>query len=205
MMRMKKMRTIKPIIAKATACLGIAAATSLIIAPHSSQDVVQTTFESETTNYTPIDVKSVKSEKLSCYVCMLEIQQTEADPKEDTLDVRYSISDEEREEIERIVASEGGYCEYEFQALVAECILNGCEANCIRPLELFNRGVFWLTNNVEPTEVTKQAVSDVFDKGIMPTDEKIQYYYNPSYCQSAVHEEMRYVFTHTGCRFFTDW
>ncbi len=199
------MRKIKPIIAKAAACFGIAAATSLVIAPHSSQNDVQTVLESEAINYTPIIENPVKSKKSRCYVCVLEMPQTKAVPEDETLDVRYLISDEERDAIERIVASEGGYCEYEFQALVAELILNGCEANGIRPLELFDCGVFWITNNVEPTEVTKQAVSDVFDKGIMPTDERIQYYYNPSYCQSAVHEEMRYVFTHTGCRFFTDW
>jgi len=202
---MKKSRKIKPIFTTVITCLGIAGATSLMISTSSSQDVTKATFESEARNYTSVDEKLVKSENMNRFVYVSETLQTESNLEEDTLDVRYSISDEEREEIERIVASEGGYCEYEFQALVAECILNGCEADGIRPLELFDRGVFWLTNNVEPTEVTKQAVSDVFDKGIMPTDEKIRYYYNPSYCQSAVHEEMRYVFTHTGCRFFTDW
>lgn len=118
---------------------------------------------------------------------------------------RYAITDNERREIERIVASEGGYCPYEFQALVAECILNGCEAENMRPTELFARGDFWLTHNVAPTEVTKQAVSDVFDKGIMPTAEKVRYYYNPNYCQSAMHESFRYVLTNCDCRFFADW
>lgn len=117
---------------------------------------------------------------------------------------RYPLTAEERREIERIVASEGGYCEYEFQALVAECILNGCEADELRPLELFERGDYWLVHNVEPTETTKRAVSDVFDNGIMPTFEKIRYYYNPDYCVSAAHESKRYVLTHTGCRFFAD-
>ncbi len=118
---------------------------------------------------------------------------------------RYEISDTERAEIEKIVASEGGYCEYKFQALVAECILNGCEADGLRPLELFARGDFWLTHDVAPTETTKQAVSDVFDKGILPTEEKIRWYYNPDYCVSELHERFRYVFTVCGCRFFTDW
>lgn len=126
-------------------------------------------------------------------------------PKSDAPTVRYAISYEERREIERMVASEGGYCPYEFQALVAECILNGCEAENMRPLEIFARGDFWLTHDVEPDEITKQAVADVFDFGIMPTEEKVRYYYNPSYCESPVHEQMCYVLTNCGCRFFKDW
>lgn len=119
--------------------------------------------------------------------------------------VRYAITDYERDQIERMVASEGGYCPYEFQALVAECILNGAEKEGLRPTELFERGDYWITHDLEPTETTKQAVSDVFDKGILPTDEKIFCYYNPNYCDSAVHEAQRYVLTCCNCRFFAEW
>lgn len=136
-------------------------------------------------------------------VLVAEIEQT---PTADApIVARYELTDEEREAIERMVASEGGYCEYTFQALVAECILNGCEAENMRPLEMFERGDFWLTHNVEPDETTKKAVSDVFDRGILPTEEKVRYYYNPNYCESPVHEQMCYVLTDTGCRFFKDW
>lgn len=119
--------------------------------------------------------------------------------------VRYAITDYERDQIERMVASEGGYCPYEFQALVAECILNGAEKDGLRPLELFERGDYWMTHDLEPTETTKQAVSDVFDRGIMPTEEKIFCYYNPNYCDSAAHEAQRYVLTCCDCRFFAEW
>ena len=117
----------------------------------------------------------------------------------------YELTDEERAAIENIVASEGGYCPYEFQALVATCILNGCEAENMRPLEIFERGDFWLTHDVAPTEVTKKAVSDVFDFGIFPTAEKVRYYYNPNFCESPLHEQFCYVLTCCDCRFFKDW
>lgn len=94
--------------------------------------------------------------------------------------VRYAITDYERDQIERMVASEGGYCPYEFQALVAECILNGAEKEGLRPTELFERG-------------------------IMPTEEKIFCYYNPNHCDSAAHEAQRYVLTCCDCRFFAEW
>lgn len=131
-----------------------------------------------------------------------EIEQT---PTADAPTARYAITDDERRAIERIVASEGGYCPYEFQALVATCILNGCEAENMRPTDLFERGDFWLTHDVEPDEITKQAVADVFDRGVLPTAEKIRYYYNPNYCESALHEQMCYVLTSCDCRFFKDW
>ncbi len=104
-----------------------------------------------------------------------------------------------------IVASEGGYCDYKFQALVATSILNNAEYFNVRPTELFDNGMYWLVNDVTPTETTKKAVSDVFDKGIFPTEEKIRYYYNPNMCSSGFHESMRYVLTHCDCRFFADW
>lgn len=118
---------------------------------------------------------------------------------------RYPLTSEERTAIERIVASEGLWCGYDFQALVAECILNGCEAENMRPLEIFERGDFWITHDLEPSEETRRAVSDVFDKGIIPTAEKVRYYYNPTYCSSTLHESMCYVLTSCECRFFKDW
>lgn len=130
-----------------------------------------------------------------------QMWESEAQSKEP----RYKLTEDERREIERIVASEGGYCEYKFQALVAQCILNGAERDNVRPSELFARGDFYITHNVEPTEVTKQAVSDVFDKGEFQTTERVMYYYNPDYCSGAAHETKRYVLTCCGCRFFTEW
>ncbi len=155
-------------------------------------------------SYTTDAEKSLTSEN-SCEIGDVTSEQpkseesSEAEPP-----ARYELTSEERAAIEQMVASEGGYCEYRFQALVALCILNGCEADNLRPLELFARGDFWLTHNVEPTDITKQAVSDVFDRGIMPTEEKVRYYYNPSYCESPAHETFPYVLTCCGCRFFKD-
>lgn len=158
-------------------------------------------FKSEGYSYTTYDKKPLTSEISG----EIESESLQAATEVVSDPAYYPITDAERYEIERIVASEGGYCPYEFQALVAECILNGCVAENMRPLEIFERGDFWLTHDVEPTKTTKQAVSDVFDKGIFPTSEPVRYYYNPNYCKSEVHESMRYVLTNCDCRFFADW
>ena len=69
-----------------------------------------------------------------------QMWESEAQSKEP----RYRLTEDERREIERIVASEGGCCPYEFQALVAQCFLNICELDELRPLEVLERGDFWL-------------------------------------------------------------
>lgn len=162
-------------------------------------------------SYTPIienseyGANTAEIEPVSNQNIIAQSDISEAEVPNAAIPARYEITAEERAAIERMVASEGGYCPYEFQALVAQCILNGCEAEDLRPLELFERGDFWLTHDVVPTNDTKQAVSDVFDLGVMPTDEPIRYYYNPTYCSSPAHETFCYVLTNCGCRFFKDW
>ena len=125
--------------------------------------------------------------------------------KSETVSRRYPISAEERAAIERIAASEGGYCGYRYQALVAAVILNICERDNIRPLEVFERGDLRLTHNVAPDETTRRAVSDVFDFGILPTDEPIIAYYAPQYCVSEWHESLCFVTEECGNRFFKLW
>lgn len=185
----------------AFAILGIFGAFLFLTSCHNAPQEPASDFKGEEYNYTIYDEKSLTSEFSGQIESKLPHSVTEVvfNP------TYYPITDAERYEIERIVASEGGYCPYEFQALVAECILNGCAAENMRPLEIFERGDFWLTHDVEPTETTKQAVSDVFDRGIFPTLEPVRYYYNPNYCKSEVHESKRYVLTNCDCRFFSDW
>lgn len=161
--------------------------------------------QSYTTEFEEFENEGIAALSATIYASAVDVgdeQLQESEVPKAAAPVRYAITDYERDQIERMVASEGGYCPYEFQALVAECILNGAEKDDLRPLELFARGDYWITLDLEPTETTKQAVSDVFDKGVLPTDEKIFCYYNPNYCDSAVHEAQRYVLTCCDCRFF---
>lgn len=185
---------------------GVCVMTSLLTSFHTPQIKPTSDFKVKEYTYTTFDGNDGTDEnKQEIERVTVDISNLQEETPKSAAPVRYAITDEERYEIERIVASEGGYCPYLFQSLVAECILNGCESDNIRPLELFERGYFWLTNNVEPTETTKRAVSDVFDKGIVPTEEPVRYYYNPSFCESPEHETFCFVLENCGCRFFKDW
>lgn len=116
--------------------------------------------------------------------------------------VRYELTDEERSLIERIVMSESGNTEpYEGQALIAQCLLDACELDNIRPFEaayLYQ----YIAGNYEPNESVKKAVSDVFDKGELVTQEPVVFYYNPRLTLSRWHESQIFVTEVGRHRFF---
>ena len=50
--------------------------------------------------------------------------------------IRYPLTRGERDLVERVVMAESGGESYKGQMLVAQCILNACEIDCIRPAEV---------------------------------------------------------------------
>ena len=62
--------------------------------------------------------------------------------------------------------------------LVAQCILNACEIDGIRPAEAVKKYVY-AKARPEPSDSVKDAVEAVFDKGETVTDEPIIYFYAP--------------------------
>lgn len=64
---------------------------------------------------------------------------TEAEPTtvlQSTASVRYALTAAERDEVERVVMAEAGAESYIGQMAVAQCILNACEQEDKRPLEI---------------------------------------------------------------------
>lgn len=117
-------------------------------------------------------------------------------------EARYVLTDEERSLIEHIVMSESGNTEpYEGQALIAQCLLDACELDNIRPFEaayLYQ----YIAGSSEPNESVKKAVSDVFDKGKLVTEEPVVFYYNPRLTRSRWHESQIFVIEVGRHRFF---
>lgn len=116
----------------------------------------------------------------------------------------FYISDYERRIAECIVMGEAGGEPYEGQVLVAQCILNACIKDGLRPSD-----VRWLYKysgwNESPTESVKRAVSAVFDDGYKVTDEFILYFYAPKYSKGTWHETQCHVITVGGHKFFKEW
>jgi spore germination cell wall hydrolase CwlJ-like protein len=114
---------------------------------------------------------------------------------------RYNLTEAERDLIERVVMAESGGESYKGQMLVAQCILNACEIDGIRPAEVIRKYVY-AKARPEPSDSVKRAVSAVFDKGETVTDEPIVYFYAPKIVKSEFHESQIFCVEEGGHRFF---
>lgn len=119
------------------------------------------------------------------------------------LPVKYPLTDEERDLVERVVMAEAGGEAYEGQLAVAQCILNACLLDDLRPAQVVEEYAY-TGNRPEPTEQVKVAVAAVFDDGLTVFDDDVLYFYSPALCRSDWHETQDYVTT-IGChRFFKE-
>jgi TolA-binding protein len=114
---------------------------------------------------------------------------------------RYPLTPQERNLIERVVMAESGGESYKGQMLVAQCILNACEIDGIRPAEVIRKYVY-AKARPEPSDSVKRAVSAVFDKGETVTDEPIVYFYAPALVKSEFHESQIFCLREGGHKFF---
>ena len=120
-----------------------------------------------------------------------------------TATVRYELTAAERDTVERVVMAEAGAELYEGQIAVAQCILNACEHEDIRPDEIVTEYQY-TDKRPNPTDEVKAAVSAVFDYGETVTDREILYFYAPALVDSEWHETQEYVMTVGGHRFFEE-
>ena len=114
---------------------------------------------------------------------------------------RYSLTEAERDLIERVVMAESGGESYKGQMLVAQCILNACEIDGIRPAKAIKKYAY-AKARPEPSDSVKRAVSAVFDKGETVTDEPIVYFYAPALVRSEFHESQIFTIEEGGHKFF---
>lgn len=115
----------------------------------------------------------------------------------------YELTSEERTLIEKVVSAESRGEPYEGQVAVAQCILNGCLKEGLRPAEVLKK-YHYTKARVTPTDSVRKAVAAVFDRGEGVTDEPIIYFYNPHICVSEFHESQIFVIEIQNHRFFKE-
>ena len=151
------------------------------------------------------DKQDREIEQLTKEIAQLKAQQTkppEAQKISRSADrPRYNLTETERDLVERVVMAESGGESYKGQMLVAQCILNACEIDGIRPAEVIRKYVY-AKARPEPSDSVKQAVSAVFDKGEQVTDEPIVYFYAPALVESEFHESQIFCLREGGLKFF---
>ena len=131
------------------------------------------------------------------------VKPTEPAP-EPTEPLRYPLTDEERYLVEQVVMAESGNQPYCGQMGVAQCLLNDCEKSGIRPAEAVLEYQY-TPNRVEPSESVQRAVSAVFDRGEVVTDETILWFYAPKHVdETPWHESQRHVLTINDHKFFAE-
>lgn len=119
------------------------------------------------------------------------------------IEKRYDLTDAERWEIASVITAEAGSEPYAGMVAVAQCILQACEDDNLRPSEVFT--IYQYSSaRPEPSEEALEAVQAVFDFGQVATADPIKYFYAPAYCESAWHESQIYVMTINGHRFFME-
>ena len=119
-------------------------------------------------------------------------------------EVRYALTDAERDLVERVVMAEAEGEGFDGQRLVAQCILNTAEAMDLRPDAVVTAPNQYASPAAEASQEVKDAVSAVFDHGDMATDEPIRWFYAPARVYSAWHESKEFVLEHGGHRFFKE-
>lgn len=124
-----------------------------------------------------------------------------ADAEDEETAAFYPLSDEERAIVESVVMAEASGEGYDGQRLVAQCILNGCLRDGTPPSVTVVEYQY-AKSRPEPSESVKDAVSAVFDRHDVVTDEPILYFYAPDRCESAWHESLDLVVEYGGHRFF---
>ena len=117
--------------------------------------------------------------------------------------VFFKLTAEERTLIEQVVSAESRGEPYDGQVAVAQCILNACLKDDIRPDAVLKK-YHYTTARVEPTSSVRAAVAAVFDRGEGVTDEPIVYFYNPNLCESEFHESQIFVIEIKNHRFFKE-
>lgn len=116
---------------------------------------------------------------------------------------RYNLTDDERWIVASVVTGEAGAEPFAGKVAVAQCILQSCEDDGIRPDEAVVKYVY-TPARPEPSEEALEAVQAVFDFGYVAATEPIKYFYAPALCESAWHESQNYVMTISGHRFFAE-
>ena len=116
---------------------------------------------------------------------------------------RYELTEAERWEVASVVTAEAGGEPFEGKIAVAQCILQACEDEGIRPSEVFIEYQY-CDARPEPYDEVLEAVEAVFDDGQVATAEPIKYFYAPALTYSEWHESQVYVMTISGHRFFKE-
>lgn len=114
-----------------------------------------------------------------------------------------SLSDSDRDQVERMLMGEAGSMGYTGMALVAQCIrdtyVNG---NYSSMQQLFSQNGYYGSTSMSPSSTAKEVVNYIFDQGGSAVQHSIRVFYASNICSSPWHEAQNYVCSCGYVRFF---
>ena len=122
---------------------------------------------------------------------------------ESGMEKRYELTDKERLTLAQVVEAEAAGEPYAGKIAVAQCILQSCEDDSIRP-DVAVRKYGYSSERPTASQESLDAVQAVFDFGEVATAEPIKYFYAPDKTKSKWHETQDYVLTINGHKFFKE-
>ncbi len=117
-----------------------------------------------------------------------------------------SLSDYDRDILERLVMGEAGGEGFIGCSLVAQAIRDTMISDGYKSVEALrtSMGYYGSLSNT-PNQDALDAVAFIFDQGGAAVQHNIVYFYAPSVCVSGFHESQEFVVEHNGHRFFDRW
>jgi len=117
-----------------------------------------------------------------------------------------SLSDYDRDILERLVMGEAGGEGYIGCCLVAQAIRDTMISDGYKSVESLRTSMgYYASLYNTPNQDALDAVKFIFDEGGAAVQHNIIYFYAPAVCTSGFHESQEFVVDYNGHRFFDRW
>lgn len=129
-----------------------------------------------------------------------------ASPDASYVSYSISLSDYDREILERLVMGEAGGEGFIGCCLVAQAIRDTMILDGYKSVEHLRTSMGYQASLYNtPNQDALDAVSFIFDQGGAAVQHSIVYFYAPALCTSGFHESQEFVVAHNSHRFFDRW
>lgn len=119
---------------------------------------------------------------------------------------KVTLTDEDRDLLERLCYGEFGSGGFIGAALIAQCVKDAMCFDGYPTVESVIKNCHYDGSTEKGTSVAcKQAVSYIFDQNKEAVQHRMMYMYNPKVVYSSFHESQNYILTYQDVRFFDRW
>ena len=117
-----------------------------------------------------------------------------------------TLSDYDRDLLERLCMGEFGSGGFVGAALIAQAVKNAICFDGYTSVGSIIEGCHYTgRTDIPANDACKQAVTYIFDQNHDAVQHRIMYMYNPNLVQSTFHESQNYILTYEDVRFFDRW